>query len=367
MRRVPGLDVVVAFALTAFMVLVSVAGRVDQPYARPVSASGIVLLVLAGIAFAVRRVVARTSFVLVTGCVVAYLALDFAGWAVYVAAVASLIGLIFAVPQRRRWVPAVTVAGLAISVATGRPEGWDAARMLTIAAVWAAIAIFAWRMAEIRRRQIERDAAAQVLDERLRIARDLHDLLSHSLATVSLRAAVGLHLLDQQPDQAREALQAIRITSNDALAQARATLSLVRGEQSPPTPSLSDLDALVRSVREAGVTVHLDARVADEAVPSAVGQTAYRVAQEALTNVLRHAGASATARVRVQVVHDQLEIDVTDDGVSSGGASSDKVRSPGHGLSGMAERVAAVGGSLQTGPESSGFAVRARLPLAVGR
>jgi signal transduction histidine kinase len=362
--RVPGLDVAVAVALTAFMVLVSVAGRVYQPHARPASALGVVLLIVAGTAFAMRRPAPRTSFAVVTGCVVAYLALGFAGWAVYVAAVVSLAGLIFAVPQRRLWIPPAAVAGLAIAVATGRPEGWNLTPMLTIGAAWTAIAIFAWRTVEIRRRLTEQEAAARVIDERLRIARELHDVLSHSLATVSLRAGVGLHLLDRQPEQAREALRAIRHISNDALAQARRALSVVRAEHEADSPGLADLRLLAASVRDAGVAVELDATVADDGVPAAVATTAYWVVQEALTNVLRHAGTGATARVHVRLVGAWLEIDVTDDGI--GGQASEQ--KPGHGLAGMAERVTAVGGRLQTGSGPvTGFTVQARLPLAVAR
>jgi signal transduction histidine kinase len=363
-RRVAGLDIAVAVALTAFMVLVSVAGRVYQPNARPVSALGIALLVACGAAFTLRRQAPRTSFAAVIACVTAYLAWGFAGWAVYLAAVAGLAGLIFAVPQRRRWIPLAVVAGAALAAATGRPEGWDPMRMLTVAAAWTVIATFGWRTARTRRRLTEQDAAARVVEERLRIARELHDVLSHSLATVSLRAGIGLHLLDRQPEEARKALAAIRSISNDALVKARAALSAVRAERDVDVPGLADLEPLAASVRDAGVAVELDVTAADGTVPAVVATTAYQVVQEALTNVLRHAGTGATARVGVHVLGDWLEIDVTDDGI--GGQACGQPT--GHGLAGMAERVAGVGGRLRTGPEpAAGFGVRARLPLAGAR
>ncbi|MEU8193458.1 sensor histidine kinase [Microbispora amethystogenes] len=202
-------------------------------------------------------------------------------------------------------------------------------------------------------------------EERLRIARELHDVLSHSLATISLQAGVGLHLVNDRPEQAREALHAIRQVSNDALGQARAALSVVRGtgeERSQATPGLADLDALVMSVRATGLAVDLAVDLESPAIPDVISATAYRIVQEALTNVMRHAGPGALARTRIGTVHGWLQIDVTDDGI---GAAL-PVPSPGHGLRGLSERAGAVGGELRAGPApGGGFALHARLPLGV--
>jgi signal transduction histidine kinase len=306
---------------------------------------------------------------------VAYLALRFAGWPVYLGAFAGLAALVGGVPQPRRWVPLAAAGGIGVAVATGRPEGWAPDRIAVIAAVWAAVAVLAARMAQSRRRVAEEEAAGRVAAERLRIARELHDVLSHSLASISLQAGIGLHLVDRQPDQARAALQAIRQISADALGQARAALSVVRGSGPEPpaaNPGLADLTALVESARAAGLAVDLETdvdghRPADvdrHPVPDAIGGTAYRVVQEALTNVMRHAGPAAHARARVRRAGDWLEVEVTDDGVGSTAPAP----GPGHGLRGMAERVGAVGGELTVGPAPGGvFVVRARLPLAPDR
>ncbi|MFF4620488.1 sensor histidine kinase [Nonomuraea jabiensis] len=312
-RALPGLDVAAAVMLSAFMVAVSAEARVVQPEARPMTALGAALLVLSGSALAARRVAPLLSFSLAVGAAAAFLGMRFAGWPVYLGAFAGLGVLVSQVSRARVWVPLAVVGGGAIAVATGPPEGWHLGRMLAVAGVWTVVTVVAARWAHTRRRLAEQEAEARVVRERLRIARELHDVLSHSLASISLQAGVGLHLVDRQPEQAREALRGIRQISTDGLA-----------------------------------------------VPGVIGSAAYRVVQEGLTNVMRHAGNGVHARVRLRDVGDWLEIDVTDDGV----APSRSVGPPGHGLRGMAERVSAVGGEMRAGAETgAGFALHARLPL----
>jgi signal transduction histidine kinase len=364
---VPALDVAGAVTLAAFMAAVSVVARSTQPDARPVTAVGVGLLLVCGLALATRRIRPLLAFAVAEGAAVAYLGLRFAGWPVYLGAFAGLAALVAGEPEARVWVPLAAVGGVGVAVATGAPEGWQPAPMVVIAVVWAAVAVLAARMAQAGRRIAEEEAAGRVAEERLRIARELHDVLSHSLASISLQAGVGLHLVDRQPEQARAALDAIRQISGDALAQAGAALAVVRGtgaEAPTATAGLADLDALVASVRAAGVRVDLETDLDGRPVPEVIGATGYRVVQEALTNVMRHVGPAAHAQVRVRQVDDWLEIDVTDDG--DGAAAS--ARSPGHGLQGMAERVGAVGGEMRAGPGPGGaFTVHARLPLRPGR
>jgi signal transduction histidine kinase len=366
-RVASALDVAAAVMLAAFMAVVSMVARVTQPQARPVTAFGVALLVLCGLALAMRRAIPLLAFTLAVGAAVVYLGLRFAGWPVYLGAFAGLVALVSEVAGVRVWVPFATVGGVALAVATGPSENWQPVRMTTVALAWAVVAVLVARGAQVRRRLAEKEATSRVVEERLRIARELHDLLSHSLASISLQAGVGLHLLDRQPEQAQQALRTIRQVSVDALAQARAALTVVRGtggDSSAATPGLAELDALVASVRVTGLRVDLDTYLDDRPVPDMIGGTAYRVVQEALTNVMRHAGPGARARARVGRIHDWLEIDVTDDGV---GAAA-PVRNPGHGLRGMAERVSAVGGELQAGPASGGgFTLHARLPLGSTR
>ncbi|WP_204078228.1 sensor histidine kinase [Planotetraspora phitsanulokensis] len=367
MRAGSAVDAATAVIFAIFMALMSQVARVTQPEARPVTALGLALLVVCGLAFALRRINPLLTFTLTVGTAVTYLGLRFAGWPIYLGAFAGLLALVFGVAEARVWVPFAAIGGVGVAVATGPPEGWQPAPMITIAGVWAAVAVLAARATQVRRKLAEEEAAGRVVEERLRIARELHDVLSHSLATISLQAGVGLHLVDDRPEQAREALQAIRQVSNDALAQARAALTVVRGpDEEPPQapPGLADLDALVTSVRATGLGVDLAVDLESRAIPDVISATAYRIVQEASTNVMRHAGPGARARIQVGTVHGWLEIDVTDDGIGA----AVPARGAGHGLRGLEERVRAVGGELQAGPApGGGFTLHARLPLGAER
>jgi signal transduction histidine kinase len=200
----------------------------------------------------------------------------------------------------------------------------------------------------------------RLADERLRIARELHDTLAHSLVAINVRAGVAADLHDSQDPAA--ALRDIQDASAAALRDLRATLGLLREpDDAVPTAPALDLDSLpglIETARTAGVRADAEVAIGDAAVPSAVGRTAFRIVQEALTNVLRHANASR-ALVRIAARSDALTIEVTDDGRAHTAAVT-----PGHGLRGMAERAAAIGGHLDVGPcEEGGWRVSAELPL----
>lgn len=211
-------------------------------------------------------------------------------------------------------------------------------------------------------------AAAAVADERARMARELHDVVSHAVSVMLLQARGARKLLDTQPpgDPAvRAALDTIDAAGGTALDEMRRLLTVLRPDGLAPAlgpqPSLRHLDQLVAGVRGAGLAVELDVSGGLDSLPPGVDVSAYRILQEALTNALRHAG-QATARVRVGLGADELEIDVVDDGVGTTSPGS-----PGYGLVGMRERVAVHGGRLETGRgPSGGFALRARLPLRTG-
>jgi signal transduction histidine kinase len=212
-------------------------------------------------------------------------------------------------------------------------------------------------------REREEEARRRAAEERLRIARELHDTLGHSLVAINVRAGVALDL--HESDDASDALQDVKQASATALRELRATLSLLRDEsEAAPTAPAFDLEAvpgLVDHARSAGVHTDVDVQLNGTAVPSAVGAAAYRIIQEALTNVLRHANASS-ARVGVRPTRDALDIEITDDGRADHAGVS-----PGLGLRGMAERAAALGGSVDAGPSASGgWRVHAVLPLAGG-
>ncbi|MBL6275697.1 sensor histidine kinase [Micromonospora fiedleri] len=206
-------------------------------------------------------------------------------------------------------------------------------------------------------------AAEAVTAERLRIARELHDVVAHSIGVIAIQAGVGARVIDTQPVQARAALRTIEATSRDTLAELRRTLGALRrgvGESAPldPTPGLADLDRLVVATADAGVRVELR-RHGARPVPPEVDLAAFRIVQESLTNVVRHAEVDA-CRVSVRCDPDSVVVEVVDEG--RGG----RIGAAGHGLIGMRERVQALGGRFHAGPRpEGGFRVTARLPLSV--
>jgi len=218
----------------------------------------------------------------------------------------------------------------------------------------------------------ETEAARRVAEERLRIARDLHDTVAHSMATITVQAGSALHLLGDGGDtNLRRALTAIRATSKEALAEMRATLGQLRtpasADQQTLAGGLDRLPTLREAVTAAGAPVTVEIEGERRPLPPAVDQAAYRILQESLTNVLRHAGQAAAATVSLHYRQDALEIRVTDDGGRDGEATPAGSRSVdgGHGLTGMAERAAAVGGKITAGPRpEGGFEVVAWLPAA---
>jgi signal transduction histidine kinase len=225
-------------------------------------------------------------------------------------------------------------------------------------------------VAEVEQRAIEaertreEEALRRVDEERLRIARELHDVTAHSLAVIAVQSGAAAHVLDSAPEEARRSLIAIRETSRDALQELRAMLGVLRGSDESsdvplaPTAGLARLPDLVRPLEEAGLSVKVMTEGAVAELPAVVDASAYRIVQEALTNVLRHAGK---AHVTVTVRRDPaaLAVEIVDDG--EGG----EVGNEGHGIAGMRERAAALGGSFETGPrEGGGWRVFARLPVA---
>ncbi|WP_230486782.1 sensor histidine kinase [Nocardioides anomalus] len=220
--------------------------------------------------------------------------------------------------------------------------------------------------AETAERTRDEEARRRVGEERLRIARDVHDVVAHAMVAINVQAGVGAHLLDRDPEQARRTLEDIKKVSGEALTDLRATLGALRtpydDETVPiaPTQGLAELDELGESLRSAGVDVHVDIDPGTATVPAAVAATGYRIVQEALTNVVRHAGG-ARARVRVAREDDHVVIDVTDDGGGTGPSVAPV--GTGHGVRGMRERALAAGGTLEAGPHDGGWRVHASLPV----
>jgi signal transduction histidine kinase len=209
-------------------------------------------------------------------------------------------------------------------------------------------------------------------DERAQIARDLHDIVAHAMSVIAVRSGVARMVIDSDPDQARDALAIIEITTRRALHEMRLLVGMLRDPDDrpaelSPVPGLADLDRLIADTAVAGVIVEVDVEGEARPLPPAADLSAYRIVQEALTNVVRHAGPTR-ARVLIGYRPAELSIEVTDDG-PRGPRPSDRAPRPiapaggGHGLIGMRERAALFGGKLEAGPHAAGFRVRVTLPV----
>jgi signal transduction histidine kinase len=225
--------------------------------------------------------------------------------------------------------------------------------------------------AELERARAEL-ARRAVAEERLRLARELHDVVAHSISVIAVQSGVGAHVAKTQPEEAAKALEAIEATSRAALIELRRLLGVLRQEGESqgalaPVPGLADLDSLLAEVAKAGLGVRLQVEGTPSPLPAGVDLSAYRIVQEALTNVVKHAGP-ARAQVVVGYRDQDVTVEVIDDGRGAVTSVSDGRVGSGHGLIGMRERVQAFGGDFQAGPcPGGGFRVAARLPLAADR
>jgi signal transduction histidine kinase len=246
------------------------------------------------------------------------------------------------------------------------PNAADHAGLVHFALVagWLAMLLAIAELVRVRRAQAaERQRAAEdderrrVSEQRLALAQELHDVLAHNISLINVQASVALHLIDDRPEQARPALLNIKVASHDALQELRTALDVLRyGGDAPrtPVPNLADLDVLVEGVRAGGLDVSMEVVGPVPPLPAATELAAYRIVQEALTNVTRHARAKA---VTVRLGYDDgVTIEVLDDGV--GGSPT-----AGNGIRGMRERAVALGGSVDAGPRTGGgFRIAAHLP-----
>ncbi|MFP5252703.1 MAG: sensor histidine kinase [Actinomycetes bacterium] len=262
---------------------------------------------------------------------------------------------------------AVTLSGSATAPGQTLGSSWGWA----LNSVWI-FAIGAWMrtqhdLVEAGRAESEERVRAGVAEERLRIARELHDVLAHSLSVVVVQAETASELLDAQPEVTRAALDRIQQTGREALVESRWMLRTVLDpdETAHPEPGLAGIADLVERVRASGVPVHVHEGLDDAHVGATVGRALYRVVQESLTNALRHAPGAPT-EVRL-ATHDEVAVvEVTNGPATAPGVRGDHHGS-GHGLLGMRERVEACGGRFSAGPDGAGgFLVRAELPLEVG-
>jgi signal transduction histidine kinase len=212
------------------------------------------------------------------------------------------------------------------------------------------------------------DGQALVDAERMRIARELHDVVAFSFATISVQAGVAIHVADERPDMAAEALQAIKTISGQASRELRAILGVLRrtaSEGDAPSHGMAALDTLAATTTGAGLPTRVVVSGRARSLPPAVDRAAYRIAQEALTNALRHAGP-ASAVVTVRYEPDRLVIEVLDDGRGPARRDSEPAPGSGHGIAGMRERALTLGGTLEAvSHPGGGFRVSASLPVGI--
>ena len=275
-----------------------------------------------------------------------------------------------------------TAVGLAIVLLTARWEvtiGSIASNIVIFATVWLIGDNLQTRRANVaalreRAERAEQTRAAEaqraVAEERTRIAREMHDVVAHSMSVMLVQTGAARRVLDTDPAQAAAALQAVEATGRDAMQEMRRLLGVLREDQVPaslaPQPSLDGLEALVGQFRDAGLDVTLQVDGCDRSLPAGVELSAYRIVQEALTNALKHAGPGVSVVVRIQVTDDDdLTVEVLDDGRGASAALANG--GGGHGVLGMRERADVCGGELVAGPRAGGgFEVRARLPVDQG-
>lgn len=349
--------------------------------------TGVILIVIASGSLVFRRRAPLTVLAITLGAAICY---------AITAGVKSPIGLalacaIYTVISRKeratRTVIVIATAVIMVGVATVFTDGSvlenlaSAVLILLAAAVGEAVryrrAYQAELEARVRRAEQSREAEAErrVIEERLRIAHELHDVIAHHIALMNVQAGVASHLLRKEPDEAEHALALVREGGRTVLRELTVLLGVLRrsGEgalPTAPTPSLQELDALIESFTAAGLVVDWQPP-GSAPLPDVIELTAYRILQESLTNVVKHA-PGAVVQVRFSQQRGSLTIEITDDGGNPGtpdpeGTGNSPSAGSGHGLLGMRERVAAVGGELLVGPlPQGGFGVRAVLPLETG-
>jgi signal transduction histidine kinase len=352
----------------------------------PLSLAGYLLLAAGPAALLARRRFPGTVWWVTVAAAIGFVTVEPRGGLPYLALIIAFVNAVLA---GRRW---AAITGLVVSYLgilwlpglAGTAPYPGAALALSVAA-WHLTLLSGSEWYRSRRQraaalaQGEQEAGRRrASEERLRIARDLHDVVAHSLAVINVQANTALHLIDQQPDRARSTLSVINDVSKQALVELRGVLGVLRQDDDElprsPAPSLGRISELITGATAAGITVRVSEEGTKRDLPGHVDLAGYRILQEALTNSARHAAGAAVA-VRVVYGPGDLVIQVDDDGAGRGGSpqhSSPHNGSPhngaspggGNGIPGMTERAKALGGTLRAGPRpDGGFRVRAWLPL----
>ena len=375
----------VAFAgIIGFFAVAGLFGAVETGSQRPVDAVAVVLVLCQTAAFAFRRRAVWWSLLGVIGFTIAFWIADYATnfdaftlLSVYAATVHG------GDDRRRVWRrvgAAVLVLTAVVLLGVFAPqEDLPAIALFGIVTIHLTAAFIGEAVYDRRRRILELQQRAEraeaerellarqaVLDERSRIAREMHDIVAHGMSVMVIQAGAAERALDHDPDAARTALGTIGTVGRDSLAEMRRLLGVLRGSDAPglePQPTLADVEQLVSQSSGDGTTVSLTIEGEPPVTSASREVAAYRVVQEALTNVLKHAGPATTVTVRITHRPDGTEIQVDDDG--RGTTFTELDRATGQGIVGMRERVELFGGTLTAVPRSGGgFRVRAHLPPA---
>jgi signal transduction histidine kinase len=379
-RRPVAPDVALAVVVAVVQVGATALAGPHQPEREPFDLLAALLLLVGPAALVVRRGYPVAVYAAAFASTLTYVSLGYPRGPIFFGLIVAFLTVVLAGHRVIAWagLAAGYVAFLWAEVAFrgDDPPGWAAmiglaAWLLVLAAAGEGLRIRRLRAAEAARIR-EEEARRRAGEERLRIARELHDVLAHNISLINVQAGVALHLMEEQPEQARTALTAIKAASKDALGELRSVLDVLRhvdeGAPRAPTAGLADLDRLVSGATAAGIDVRVVTSGTPRPLPPSVDLAAFRIVQEALTNVTRHAG-QATATVSLTYGEEGLTVSVEDDGRGVNGAGAGtgperpRERGGGNGIRGMKERASALGGDVEAGPRpGGGFRVTASLP-----
>jgi len=341
---------------------------------------GAALVVVAFLSLVARLRWPLVVFGICVGAACVYLATGHPPGPIFLAPFWAILVVISSTASWRIWLGADVLGGLALAMAHGT-AGRDLPEDGVFLGIWLLVTAALGLGIGVRRR-IRMEVAARarwaelsrtqeegrlMAEERLRIAREVHDVVGHSLAVISLQAGVAEHLLESRPEEVRKAVSAIRRVSRQALGELRVELASLRdgsmAEGTAPTPGFGEIEGLVAGMRDAGLVVEVAIEGDLRLLPVAVGTATYRIVQEALTNIARHVGAGTLVGVGIRRRSGILEVEVIDGGSTA--APAGPIRE-GHGISGMRERVAALGGRFEVSRSGRGVRVLARLPIPAG-
>jgi signal transduction histidine kinase len=365
-------DVVIAVAVGIAQVLFTHFAAAHQPNAKRLDLLAYSLLAAGPLALVVRRRFPVAVYAIALSTTLAYWVIGYGRGPIFLGLIVAFFTVVLT-GRRRLAIGSLTLGYLSflwLPYLLGRDRGPTLAEALGLAA-WLLVLLSAAEFRRVRSeraregtRMREEESRRRASEERLRIARELHDALGHHISLINVQAGVALHLMNERPEQARTALSAIKEASKEALTELRSVLDVLRqvDEHAPraPTPTLARLDELISQSVAAGLDVRAETEGEVRPLPFGVDVAAYRIVQEALTNVARHAGPAA-ATVRIAYGERDVTVQVDDDGR---GPPTHGTPGSGKGLLGMRERVATLGGDLEAGPRpNGGFRVRARLPL----